>query len=83
MKIENGRSKRGAVLLAELKALVDFFPHHRRAGVIKMIEIAFNKVNAGFHSRHSVDGHPALGSPSPESSVGPDSSDELQNEDQE
>jgi len=74
---------RGVVLLTELKAPVDSFPHHRRAGVIKMIEIAFNKLNADFHSRHSVDRQPALGTPFPESSVGPDSSDEFQNEDQE
>ena len=74
---------RGTVLLAELKALVDSFPHHRRAGVIRMIEIAFEKLNADFHSRHSVDRQPALGSPPPNSSVGPDSSDELQSEDQE
>jgi len=75
MAIEGNR---GAVLLAELKALVDSLPHHRRAGVIKMIEIAFKELNADFHSRHSVDQQPALGSPSPKSSVGPDSSNELQ-----
>ena len=69
---------RGAVLLAELKALVDSFPHHRRAGVIRMIEIAFEKLNADFHSRHSVDQKSALALPSPKSSVGPDSNDELQ-----
>ena len=57
---------RGAVLLAELKALVDSLPHHRRAGVIKMIEIAFKKLNADFHSRHSVYRQPALGSAFPE-----------------
>ena len=49
---------RGAVLLAELKALVDSLPHPRRAGVIKMIEIAFKKLNAELHSRHSVDRQP-------------------------
>ena len=64
MKIKNGTSNRGAVLLAELKALVDSFPHHQRAGVIKMLEIAFKKLNADFHSRHSVDQKPVLGSPS-------------------
>jgi len=74
---------RGAVLLVELKALVDSFPPHRRAGVIMIIEITFKKLNADFYSRHSVDRQPVLGSPSPKSSVGPDSSDELQSEDQE
>jgi hypothetical protein len=74
---------RGAVLLAELKALVDSLPHHRRAGVIKMTEIAFKKLNADFNSRHSVDQQTALGSPCPKSSGGPDSSDEFKNEDQE
>jgi len=73
----------GAVLLAELKALVDSLPHHRRAGMIKMIEIAFGKLNADFHSRHSVDQQPTVARLSPKSSVGPDSSDELQNEDRE
>ena len=52
MSIEGNR---GAVLLAELKALVDSLPHHQRAGVIKMIETAFKKMNADFYSRHSVD----------------------------
>ena len=80
MAIEGNR---GPVLLAELKALVDSFPHHRRAGVIKMIEIAFKKLNDDFHSRYSVDQKPALGSPSRKCSVGRDSSDELHNEDQE
>ena len=71
--------KRGAVLLAELKALVDSFPHQQRAGVIRMIETTFKELKADFHSRHSVDQQPALGSPSPKSSVGPDSSNnELQ-----
>jgi len=78
MAIEDNR---GAVLLAELKALVDSFPHHRRAGVIKMIEIAFKKLDADFHSQHSVE-RQALGSPSPKSSADPDSSDGLQNENQ-
>ena len=74
---------RGAVLLAELKALVDSLPCHRRADVIMMIEIAFKKLHADLHSYQSVDRQPALGSPFPRSSVGPDSNDEPHNEDQE
>jgi len=74
---------RGAVLLAELKALVDSLPCHRRADVIMMIEIAFKKLHADLHSYQSVDRQPALGSPFPKSSVGPDSNDEPHNEDQE
>jgi hypothetical protein len=46
---------RGAVLLAKVKALVDSFPHHQRAGVIRMIEISFRELNADLHSRCSVD----------------------------
>jgi len=64
--------KRGAVLLAELKALVDSFPHQQRAGVIRMIETTFKELKADFHSRHSVDrqleARTAPGSPSPKSS---------------
>jgi len=74
---------RGAVLLAELKALIDSLPYHRRADVIMMIEIAFKKLHADLHSGQSVDREPALGSPFPKSSVCPDSSDEPHNEDQE
>ena len=51
-------SNRGAVLLAELKALVDSFPHHQRAGVSKVIGIALKELNADFPSRHSVDRQP-------------------------
>jgi hypothetical protein len=58
VKIENGTSNRGAVLLAELKALVDTFPHHKRADVIKILETAFSRLNADKQSRHSVDLQP-------------------------
>lgn len=81
VKIENGTSNRGAVLLGELKALVDSFPPCQRRDVIKMLEIAFRGLNADRQGRHFVDMPPA--SPSPKTSVGTDSSDELQNEDQE
>ena len=40
-----------------LRMQYDSLPHHRRAGVIKMIEIAFKELNTDFHSRHSVDRH--------------------------
>jgi hypothetical protein len=74
---------RGAVLLAELKALVDSFPHHERAGVIKMIEIAFKELNADLYSWHSVDRQPEARtsgeSPSSKTPASPDLSDGLQN----
>ena len=50
---------RGAVLLAELKALFDSLPYHRRADVIMMIEIAFKKLHADLPSCQSVDRQPA------------------------
>ena len=54
MKVENGTSNRGAVLLAELKALVDSLPHHQRGNVIKMLEITFRELNADCQGRHSI-----------------------------
>jgi len=59
VKIENGTPNRGAVLLTELKALVDSFPHHQRGNVIKMLEITFRELNANHESRHSVGLQPA------------------------
>jgi hypothetical protein len=87
VKIENGTSNRGAVLLAELKALVDTFPHHKRADVIKILETAFSRLNADKQSRHSVDLQPGartvLDSSSSKTLASPDFSDGFRNEDQE
>jgi len=58
VKVENGTSNRGAVLLAELKALVDSFPDHHRGNIIKMLEITFKELNADDQRRHSVDLQP-------------------------
>jgi hypothetical protein len=41
MKLENGMSNPGAVLLAQLKALVDSFPHQQRTDVIETLKIVF------------------------------------------
>lgn len=53
--MENVRSNRGAVLLGEVKALVDSFPQHRRKDVIKAFEVVFTRLNADYQSRHSAD----------------------------
>ena|SRR5215813_5778165 len=86
VKVENGTSNRGAVLLAELKALVDSLPHHQRGNVIKMLEITFRELNADDQSRHSVDLQPDArtdgDSPSSGTIAIPDLSDRFQNEDQ-
>ena len=57
---------RGAVLLAELKALVDSFPHQQRASVIKMMEIAFKGLQPD-----------ALNSRVPKTSAAADSNDKF------
>jgi hypothetical protein len=41
---ETVTSNRGAVLLGELKALVDSFPQHRRKEVIKIFETVFTRL---------------------------------------
>lgn len=56
--IQTVESSRGAVLLRELKNLVDSFPEHRRKEVIRMIGIVFTQLNAGDQSPHSVDARP-------------------------
>ena len=53
--MENVKSNRGAVLLGELKALVDSFPEHRRKDVINAFEVVFTRLNADYQSRHSAD----------------------------
>jgi len=81
VKVENGTSNRGAVLLAELKALVDSLPHHQRGNVIKMLEITFRELNADCQGRHSIGVQPeartAIDSPSRKTSAGPDSRHEF------
>ena len=54
MKIENGRPNLGAVLLAELKALVESFPHHQRTDVVRTLKIVFRGLDADSKSRRSV-----------------------------
>ena len=56
MTIENGRSNRGAVLLAELKALLDSLPHQQRTEVIQTLTIVFRGLDADSRTRRSV--HP-------------------------
>jgi hypothetical protein len=58
VNIKNATSNCGAVLLGELKALVDSFPQHRRKEVIKIIETVF-RLSADYQSRHSADRWPA------------------------
>ena len=86
MKIENGTSNRGGVLLAELKALVDSFPPHQRTDVIKALEIVFRGLDADYPSRHSVnlqqEVNNVLGLPSTEPSAGPDLNNESHSENQ-
>jgi hypothetical protein len=60
---------RGAVLLAELKALVDSFPHQQRASVIKMMEIAFKGLQP--------EAGTALNSRVPKTSAAADSNDKF------
>jgi hypothetical protein len=73
MKMGNGPSNRGAVLLAELKVLVDSFPHHHRTAVIKTLETVLRELGAHHPSCHSVNLQPevnsVLGSPFPEAAA--------------
>ena len=87
MNVENGTPNRGAVLLAELKALVDSFPPQRRAYVIRTLESVFRGLNAAYHGRPSFDLGPksksVLDPPSSKPQTRPDSNDELQNKNRE
>jgi hypothetical protein len=84
--IEIGASNRGAVLLAELKALVDTFPHRKRVDLIKILESVVRGLNADDQSLHSVDPRPeartVLDSSSSKTLASPDFSDCFQSEDQ-
>lgn len=62
MKLENGMSNPGAVLLAQLKALVDSFPHQQRTDLIKALKIVFRGLDAGHQHRHSVHLQPEVSS---------------------
>ena len=53
-EFENDSRKRGAVLLAELKSLVDSFSPDQRREVIKIIEVMFRALTAEYYSRDSV-----------------------------
>jgi hypothetical protein len=55
MNTENTKSDRGAVLLGELKALVDSFSEHQRKEVIKIIGSIVTGLNARCQNRHSAD----------------------------
>lgn len=85
MSIENGTSNRGAVLLAELKAVVDSFPPHQRTDVVKTLEIVFRGLDADYPSQHSLNLLPEVntvpGLPSKEASASPDSGNENHSED--
>ena len=82
----NYPSNRGAVLLAELKALVDSFPHHQRTAVIKTLERLLGGLDAEYPDRHSVNLQPevntVLGSPFPEAPASLDSDNQRPTEDQ-
>ena len=54
MKVENGTPNRGAVLLAELKALVESFPHQQRRHVVQTLKTVFRGLDADSKSRRSV-----------------------------
>jgi hypothetical protein len=58
MNTENAKSNRGAVLLGELKALVDSFPEDQRKTVIKIIGTVVTKLSAGCETRHSANPWP-------------------------
>ena len=55
MTIENGMSNRGAVLLAELKALVESLPHQQRTDVVQTLKIVFRGLDADSKIRRSAD----------------------------
>ena len=84
MKVENGRPNRGAVLLAELKALVESFPHQQRTDVVQTLKIVFRGLDAD--SRRSVHLQPeantVLSSPFREAPAGADLSNGRHSENQ-
>jgi hypothetical protein len=86
MNVGNGPSNRGAVLLAELKVLVDSFPHHQRAAVIKTLETVLRGLGAHHPSWHPVnlqrEGNSVLGSPFPEAAASLDLDSQGPTEDQ-
>ena len=55
MNTDNANTNRGAVLLKELKTLVDSFPEDQRKEVIKVIGTVVTKLSAGRYSRDSAD----------------------------
>jgi hypothetical protein len=62
MKLENGTLDRSAVLLAQLKTLVDSFPHQQRTDLIETLKIVFSGLDAGEENRHSVHLQPEVSS---------------------
>ena len=86
MKMGNGPSNRGAVLLAELKVLVDSFPHHHRTAVIKTLETVLRGLDAHHPSWNSLNFSPEVntvpGSPFPEVAASFDLDNQRPTEDQ-
>ena len=62
MKLENGTPNRGAVLLAQLKTMVDSFPHHQRTDLIETLRILFKELDAGNQNRDSAHLQPQVSS---------------------
>lgn len=56
--IQTVESGRGALLLRELKDLVDSFAEHRRKEVIKIIATLLTRLGAGCQSRQSAEPRP-------------------------
>lgn len=86
MKVENGTPNGGAVLLAELKALVETFPHQQRTDVVRTLKIVFKGLDADSTSRRSVhlppEANTILSSPFHEAPASADLSNERQSENQ-
>ena len=86
MEIENG-TNRGAVLLAELKAVVDSYPPYQRIDLIKTLKTVLRGLDADYPSRRSVnclqpEVNTVLGSPFPEASASLDLDNQSASEDQ-
>lgn len=86
MKVENDTPNRGAVMLAELKALVESFPHQQRTDVVQALKIVSKGLDADSKSRHSVhlqqEANTVLSSPFREAPASADLSNERHSENQ-
>jgi hypothetical protein len=54
VKTEDVTSNRGAVLLKELKALVDSFPEHRRKELVRTVKSVISELDEQSGSEHSA-----------------------------